>query len=114
MNETDPNGLKPNEPGAKLDSGKVRPWLMLSDFPRALEEVAMVATKGAAKYTDHGWETVQNGEERYMEAFGRHTLALARGERLDDGPNGIGCHHKAQAIWNLLASLELELRRGAA
>lgn len=112
--EYDPFGTDPHEPGAKLDAGKVRPWLLLTDFPRALEEVALVATVGAKKYTDHGWSTVPNGEERYMEAFGRHTLAMASGRKFDDGENGTGCLHKAQAIWNLLASLELELRAGEA
>ena len=40
-------------------------------------------------------------------------LAVGRGEKIDDGPGGTGCLHKAQMIWNLLASLELELRREA-
>lgn len=111
--EHDPHGRNPHEPGAKLDAGKVRPWLMLSDFPLALTEVSRVATVGAAKYTDHGWASVPNGQERYMDAFGRHLLALASGETHDTGPNGTGCHHKAQAVWNLLASLELELRGAA-
>lgn len=110
--ERDPLGRDPHQPGAKLDAGKVRPWLLMSDFPRALEAVAGVATIGAEKYTDHGWVDVPNGQERYMDAFGRHVLALARGESHDTGPAGTGCHHKAQAIWNLLASLELELREG--
>ena len=108
--EKDPHGTDPHAPGAKLDAGKVRPWLMLTDFPHALEEVANVATAGALKYTDHGWSSVPDGQERYLEAFGRHLLALAKGETHDTGPSGSGRHHKAQAIWNLLASLELELR----
>ena len=112
--ERDPSGADPHQPGAKLDAGKVRPWLLLSDFPRAIEEVAKVATVGAQKYTDSGWSSVPNGESRYMEAFGRHALAVAKGERVDDGPGGTLCLHKAQAIWNLLAALELELRKEAA
>lgn len=51
--------------------------------------------------------SVPEGEQRYMEAFGRHMLALGKGEVIDDDT---GCLHKAQMIWNLLASLELELR----
>lgn len=113
MTETDPTGRPPHEPGAKLDNGKVRPWLLLIDFPRALEEVAKVATIGARKYSDHGWVTVPDGQGRYMDAFARHTLAVARGETFDVGANGTGCYHKAQAIWNLMASLELELRGSA-
>ena len=47
-----------------------------------------------------------------MEAFGRHALSLGQGKVFDDGPKGLGpdVYHKAQMIWNLLASLELELR----
>jgi hypothetical protein len=75
-----------------------------------LEEVAKITTIGAKKYTPNGWTTVPDGEERYMDAFTRHMLALGQGEVLDDGPGGTGCMHKAGMIWNLLAALELELR----
>ena len=108
--EVDPHGMDAHAPGAKLDAGKLRPWLCISGFSRALEAVADVTTKGAVKYTPNGWAQVPEGQERYMEAFGRHLLALGRGEVMDNGPNGTGCYHKAQMAWNLLASLELELR----
>lgn len=111
--EQDPHGMDPHAPGAKLDAGKLLPWLCIAGFARALEAVADVTTKGANKYTPNGWALVPNGAERYMEAFGRHLLALGKGEVMDDGPKGTGCHHKAQMIWNLLASLELELRTAA-
>ena len=110
MAEKDPSGLDAHAPGAKLDAGKTRPWLMESGFARALEEVAKVTTVGAIKYTPNGWAQVEDGPSRYMEAFGRHKTALGKGEILDDGPSGTGCYHKAQMIWNLLASFELELR----
>lgn len=108
--EFDPNGKSPNTPGAKLDAGKDRPWLCIAGFSRALSEVAKVTTIGAHKYTPNGWAQVENGEERYMDAFGRHMMALGKGEIFDAGENGTGCYHKAQMIWNLLASLELEMR----
>jgi len=108
MNEQDPNGLNQHSPGAKLDAGKLRPWLFFSGFANALEEVAKVTTLGAEKYTPNGWAQVNNGVERYMEAFGRHMTALAKGETHD--VDGLGTYHKAQMVWNLLASLELELR----
>jgi len=41
-----------------------------------------------------------------MEAFARHMLRLASGEVLDEQTL---FHHKAHMIWNLLASLEIEL-----
>lgn len=107
MAEKDPHGLNQHTPGAKLDSGKMLPWLCISGFSRALHAVADVTTKGARKYTPNGWMSVAEGEQRYMEAFGRHMLLLGSGEVIDSDTN---CMHKAQMIWNLLASLELELR----
>ncbi len=109
MIEIDPNGLDAHAPGAKLDAGKLLPWLFMSGFAHALEAVAEVTTVGARKYTPGGWKHVANGQERYMEAFGRHLTNLGKGRVFDDGPKGTGCRHKAQCIWNLLASLELEL-----
>lgn len=108
--EFDPNGVNQHGPGAKLDGGKLQPWLMMSGFSNALREVARVTTVGARKYTPNGWMDVPNGELRYMEAYARHALELGAGELTDDDT---GCRHKAQMIWNLLASLELELRREA-
>jgi len=111
--EVDPNGVDAHAKGSKLDAGKPLPWLMFSGFSRALAAVADVTTKGALKYTPNGWAEVKDGEQRYMEGFMRHALAVGRGEQIDDGPGGTGCLHKAQMIWNLLASLELELRRAS-
>lgn len=105
--ESDPDGIGQHTPGAKLDAGKLRPWLCIAGFSNALRAVADVTTKGAVKYTPGGWQHVENGEERYMDAFGRHLLSLGGGETVD---LDTGCYHKAQMIWNLLASLELELR----
>lgn len=107
MIEHDPLGTDPHTPGAKLDANKPMVWLCLSGFSHAVSAVADVTTKGAQKYTPNGWMTVPHGQERYMEAFGRHMLALGRGESHD---KDTGCLHKAQMIWNLMASLELELR----
>ena len=84
---------------------------MISGFSRALQAVAVVTTKGAEKYTPDGWMHVPNGKERYMDAFGRHALALGSGEKFDPET---GCHHLSQVIWNALASLELELREAEA
>lgn len=109
MHGKDPLGKDPHEPGAKLDAGKNRVGLMVSDFPRALEAVAEVATYGANKYTEHGWVSVPNGIDRYTDAMHRHLLAEARGEKFDAES---GLEHAAMAAWNALARLEL-LRRGS-
>ena len=108
MTERDPSGLDQHAPGAKLDDGKCLPWLFISGFSQALLTVADVTTKGSRKYTPNGWQHVEDGEARYMEAFGRHMLSLASGEQVDPDTN---CLHKSQMIWNLLASLELDLRK---
>lgn len=105
--EIDPTGRDPHAPGAKLDAGKPMAWLCLSGFSNALYAVADVTTKGAIKYTPNGWKDVPDGQQRYMEAFARHMLELGAGHQVDEDT---GCHHKAQMIWNLLASLELEIR----
>lgn len=111
--ETDPNGKSQHVPGAKLDNGKLKPWLFYTGFPRAIKEVVKVTTKGAEKYTPYGWIDVPDGVNRYMEAYARHELELAAGHVYDTGPGGLGqdIYHKAQMIWNLLASFELELRQ---
>lgn len=108
--ETDPSGKDLNSPGAKADNGKARPWLMLAGFSNALAEVAKVTSLGAEKYTPNGWVDVPNAEDRYMDAFARHMLKLGQGQKYDTDPGGLGTHHMAQMIWNLLAVLELELR----
>ena len=109
MEERDPHGMDPHQPGAKLDAGKNRGGRMVSDFPRALEAVAQVATYGANKYVAHGWASVPDGIERYTDAMHRHLLAEARGEVID--PES-GQSHAAMATWNALARLELLRRQG--
>lgn len=104
--EYDPHG--PDAPGSKRDGGKPLAWLTIRMFGRSLSQVVRVTTFGAQKYAPENWAKVPDGENRYMEAAGRHLLCLARGEALDPET---GASHKAHAAWNLLCSLELELRR---
>ena len=106
--ETDPHGRDPHEPGAKLDAGKPRVWLVLGGFPRALEEISKVGTFGAEKYSDNGWVDVPDGIARYSDAMGRHLLKEAAGEKL--APDS-GLMHAAHTAWNALARLELQLRQ---
>jgi len=105
--ESDPHGTDPHAPGAKLDAGKVRPWLVIKGFQNALLEVSKVGTFGAAKYNDNGWRSVPDGINRYADAMGRHLLA--------DGLDGQSrLSHLAHAAWNLLALIELELAEAKA
>lgn len=112
IREYDPSGGSLNQPGKKADGGKNQAWLFTSGFSRALREVAKITSLGAQKYTRGGWESVPNGSERYMEAFGRHMFDLGEG-KIFDTDLGPDVYNKASMIWNLLASLELDLREKA-
>lgn len=102
--EIDPAGKSAHEPGAKLDGGKVLAGV-LSDFSLALFEIAKVGTFGAKKYSRGGWQSVPNGIERYNDAKWRHLLD----RNLIDKNSGL--LHLAQEAWNVLAELELTLRK---
>src|SRR5690554_7933557 len=106
--EHDPGGLKPSDPGAKLDAGKTMAGV-LADFPRALKSVAEVGTFGAKKYSRGGWQSVPRGVERYTDAMWRHLLEDGISEFDVDS----GLRHAAQVAWNALARLELMLRAEA-
>lgn len=107
--EKDPNGKDPHKGGAKLDSGKNRMGLVLDAFALALLEVGKVGTYGATKYTDNGWEEVENGLARYNDAMLRHHFEAAayKGEPNDKDTN---ISHLAHRAWNALATLEKHLR----
>lgn len=112
--EYDPTGKSANEKGSKLDAGKPAVFRGLLDyFPRACIAVADVSTRGAQKYTWKGWESVPDGENRYLDAMSRHVLYEAIDGLFDVGPGGLGedVLHRAQIAWNALAALELTLRR---
>lgn len=107
LHESDPHGKDPHTSGAKLDSGKVRPALVLGSFARALLQVSQVGTFGAAKYSDDGWVNVPDGIRRYDEAMMRHWLKEKAGEEVDGDSNLL---HAAHLAWNALARLDLMLR----
>lgn len=103
--ETDPYGKAANEPGAKLDQGKVLAGV-LGDFSLALLAVAEVGTFGAKKYARGGWQSVERGVERYGDAKWRHLL---KGRHESHDPDS-ALLHLAHEAWNVLAELELRLR----
>ena len=104
--ESDPNGLTPQTPGAKLDSSKNRLGLVLGSFSVALIAVGEVGTYGARKYSDNGWLEVENAKERYKDALYRHLLAHESGELLD---KETGLSHLAHLAWNSLAILHMDI-----
>ena len=106
-NEKDPNGLDQHAPGAKVDAGKNELNLIMSYMSRALWEVGIVGTTGAAKYTRGGWQKVEEGERRYRDALYRHLLK----SYTEDYDPDSGLSHLAHAAWNALAILELDCRR---
>jgi len=109
--EADPQGKDPKAGGSKLDSGK-SPVAQgaIQYFPRAIREVANLSGAGAAKYSWKGWETVDDGLNRYNNAMVRHQLAEAIEGLYDDQPGGTGLLHATAVAWNALAALELLLR----
>lgn len=92
--------------GVKLDEGKPRLDLVLGDFADALWCVGMVGTYGANKYTDKGWQEVENGIERYGNAMLRHYLNFRKGIMFDSESEICHLGHMA---WNALAILQLYL-----
>lgn len=73
--QSDPNGLNTSDPGAKLDSGKLKAGIIFQ-FPRALRALAEVFHYGHAEkgYARGGWQQVDDGPLRYFDAFARHLL----------------------------------------
>lgn len=104
--EIDPKGLKQNDPGAKLDFGKVEVGLIFDDMPRALLAVAEIGTYGRHKYSKGGWKHVENGVERYTNAMDRHRLQ----ETIEGADQETDMLHAAHLAWNALARLELMIR----
>ena len=94
--------------GMKYDGGKPRMDLLLSGCPNALEQVSQILTFGAQKYAAHSWQTVPQGEERYLAALLRHLTAHGKGE-INDLESGMS--HLAHAAGNALFILELEARK---
>ena len=91
--------------GQKHDSEKIRMDLLPFE---ALEAVADVLTHGARKYTDNGWQTVENGERRYLAAMLRHLAARERGEARDAGS---GLLHAAHVAADALFILWFEIQK---
>lgn len=96
------------EGGMKYDGDKPRMDLLVSGCPNALEAVGTVLTFGASKYAAHSWQTVPNGDERYLAALIRHLTAIGKGEQAD--PES-GLSHLAHVACNALFILELECRK---
>ena len=101
--------LKDSDKGLRASTGKIRYDLL---EPFAIEQVARIFTKGAAKYADHNWLKGMKWSKMIASAK-RHIAAFEKGEDYDFDPNCKGCQegnclmhtgelHVAQAAWNML------------
>ena len=66
--------------GLKYDDGKLQYSLIP---PETLKALAEVLTFGASKYAPNSWQTVSEGERRYLDALFRHLEAYRSGEPID-------------------------------
>lgn len=92
--------------GVKLDEGKNRLGLVMGGFSQALWEVGRVGTFGANKYTDNGWQSVEKGKQRYIDALLRHLFLYLQGEKIDKESSLM---HLSHCAWNALAILSLDI-----
>lgn len=80
IGQADPNGIDAHAPGAKLDFGKNK-WYLLPW--KVIEGVTAVMTFGANKYSENGWQDVPQAKERYFAAMMRHWMLMNDGEYTD-------------------------------
>ena len=87
--------------GLKFDGGKIRPSLLPMD---SLNKICEVLEFGAKKYKANSWQTVANGEQRYLDVLLRHLMAFSGGEENDPET---GLSHLSHAGCNILFLLHL-------
>lgn len=116
-----PLEIPPTEPirdhGIKLDAGKPLVYTeFLRQFPRAIRLIARVGEKGtnAPGHVRSGWKSVEQGYERYSDAFARHILREAllatEAEPISPDPMHDLLWEAATVAWNDLARLEHLIR----
>lgn len=91
--------------GIKHDYGKLRYDLIPYN---ALDEVVKVLTFGSKKYSDGNWKQVENGQQRYEAAIGRHLSAHMQKELLDKESE---CYHMACVAADALFVLHFLLNK---
>lgn len=88
--------------GIKHDDGKPLAGVLL-EFNDALMAIAEAGTYGVEKYSRGNWKLVEDGQQRYQDAFMRHLLQTGMDES--------GLTHMQMAAWNFLAYLQLSLEK---
>jgi hypothetical protein len=79
----------------------------LLHYPHALEALVKVLEQGAVKYEALNWKKGNKPDSEYLDACMRHLF-----KHLTEGPHDadIGVMHLAQAVWNLLTLIELNMQ----
>lgn len=97
------NKIKADGGGLRYNAGKNQVELIP---PEWIWGLAMVLTRGAAKYAVRNWEGGMAWSYLVGCAF-RHTLKFICGERYDEET---GCHHMFMAAWNCCALATYDIR----
>lgn len=103
-----PTGPEQSKDTNKLDQGKLMAGI-LEEFLPALNEVAKLGSmnnKPNGKYERGSWQRVENGEQRYLDAFWRHILSGRKGIDPETG-----MPHDVAIAWNALALIWFRLKR---
>lgn len=77
----------------------------LFDFAHSLECLVRVCEQGAIKYERGNWKQGGKPDSEYLGSALRHLMAFANNSEVYD--QDIGTVHVANAVWNLLALIEL-------
>ena len=88
--------------GKKYDQEKAD-WSLVD--LQIIEDMAMVLTYGAKKYSANNWMSVS--KERYFAALMRHLTAYQNGNRMDEES---GFNHLAHAMCNIYFLLHFDKR----
>ncbi len=101
--------------GQKFSEGKLPLYTFIFDqFPLALQEVCKCSQAGNKKYNlDVDWQNfkrVENPHFQYKNAAMRHLMEKGVNQDMLEYGNIL---HSAQAIWNLLADLEIHLEQSS-
>lgn len=104
-----PKHFTPSQNKVTMKSSVIKPdyYLLPHD---ALSEVAMVLAKSKDKYPPENWRDIPNWRHEFYSAAMRHMQNWRVGKTKDDGEGGLGTHHLANAICNLMFILDKELK----
>jgi hypothetical protein len=92
------------EEALRYNEGKPQ-FAYLLHYPHAMEALTRVLEQGAIKYEPLNWKLGNKPDEEYLSAAMRHLFAHIESEHDGD----IGVIHLAQAVWNLVTQIELNM-----